>query len=36
MFAVDGKAILLSKVGGKIYAVDAVCPHYKPEPRTCQ
>jgi nitrite reductase/ring-hydroxylating ferredoxin subunit len=26
--AVDGKAILLSKVGGKIYAVDAVCSHY--------
>ena len=26
--AVEGKAILLSKVGGKIYAVDAVCSHY--------
>jgi nitrite reductase/ring-hydroxylating ferredoxin subunit len=26
--AVDGKAILLSKIGGKIYAVDAVCSHY--------
>jgi nitrite reductase/ring-hydroxylating ferredoxin subunit len=26
--AVDGKAILLSKIAGKIYAMDAVCSHY--------
>jgi nitrite reductase/ring-hydroxylating ferredoxin subunit len=26
--AVAGNAILLSKIGGKIYAVDAVCSHY--------
>jgi nitrite reductase/ring-hydroxylating ferredoxin subunit len=26
--AVSGNAILLSKIGGKIYAVDAVCSHY--------
>jgi nitrite reductase/ring-hydroxylating ferredoxin subunit len=26
--AVDGNAILLSKIGGKIYAMDAVCSHY--------
>ncbi|MDA4135541.1 MAG: Rieske 2Fe-2S domain-containing protein [Thaumarchaeota archaeon] len=26
--AVAGNAILLSKIGGKIYAMDAVCSHY--------
>ena len=26
--AVGGNAILLSKIGGKIYAMDAVCSHY--------
>jgi len=26
--AIAGNAILLSKIGGKIYAMDAVCSHY--------
>ncbi|MDA4132298.1 MAG: Rieske 2Fe-2S domain-containing protein [Thaumarchaeota archaeon] len=26
--AVTGNAILLSKIGGKIYAIDAVCSHF--------
>jgi len=26
--AVGGNPILLAKIGGKIYAMDAVCPHY--------
>ncbi len=26
--AVDGNPIMLSRIGGKIYAMDAVCTHY--------
>ncbi|MDA4115078.1 MAG: Rieske 2Fe-2S domain-containing protein [Thaumarchaeota archaeon] len=26
--AVAGNAILLSKIGGKVYAIDAVCSHF--------
>ena len=26
--AVNGNPVLLSKIGGKIYAMDAVCSHY--------
>lgn len=26
--AIGGNAIVLSKIGGKIYAMDAVCSHY--------
>jgi nitrite reductase/ring-hydroxylating ferredoxin subunit len=32
--AVAGKPIMLSKIGGKIYAMDAVCSHSKGELRT--
>jgi nitrite reductase/ring-hydroxylating ferredoxin subunit len=26
--AVDGNPIMLSKIGGRVYAIDAVCSHY--------